>query len=152
MEMEEMEMSVEEAMDPSVDEDEDVDVDIDENDEPTLVEPADTSTALASAPTSTTAPADPHVRARATAPAGAGAAGAAALFVAALMEAKGKGWEMCGSSFESKYHCCADVTAAAATMAWPSIQYSIAYRYGTTTPHHTPSSLPVFLFYLQHLI
>ena len=64
METEEMEMSVEEAMDLSADEDEDVDVDVDENDEPMLVEPADSSTALASAPTSTTAPADPHVCAR----------------------------------------------------------------------------------------
>ena len=64
MEVEEMEMSVEEAMDLSADEDEDVDVDVDENNEPMLVEPADSSMALASAPTSTTAPADPHVCAR----------------------------------------------------------------------------------------
>ena len=61
MEVEEMEMSVEEAMDLSADEDEDVNVDVDENNEPMLVEPADSSMALASAPTSTTAPADPHV-------------------------------------------------------------------------------------------
>lgn len=91
MEME-MEMSVEEAMDLSADEDDPngVDMDADEDDGPTPVEPAesDTSTAVASA----TAPADPRLRARAT---------AAASFVAASVEAKEKGWEMLGLSFES---------------------------------------------------
>ncbi|KAF8496200.1 hypothetical protein F5888DRAFT_1615065 [Russula emetica] len=105
MEME-MEMSVEEAMDLSADEDDPngVDVDADEDDEPTPVEPAesDTSTAVASAPTpsSATAPADPRLRARATAAATTTVA-AAASFAAASVEAKEKGWEMLGLSFES---------------------------------------------------
>ncbi|KAF8487420.1 hypothetical protein DFH94DRAFT_641821 [Russula ochroleuca] len=107
MEMEEMEMSVEEAMDLSADEDDavdvDVDVDADEDDEPTPVEPAesDTSTAVASAPNSAAAPTDPRLRARATAAAATATAAAAASFAAASVEAKERGWEVFGLSFES---------------------------------------------------
>jgi hypothetical protein len=103
----EMAMSVEEAMDLSADEDDpngvdmDADEDEDEDDEPTTVEPAesDTSTAVASAPTpsSATAPADPRLRARTTT----ATAAAAASFAAASVEAKEKGWEMFGLTFES---------------------------------------------------
>lgn len=100
----EMAMSVEEAMDLSADEDDpngvDMDADEDDEDEPTPVEPAesDTSTAVASAatPSSVTAPADPRLRARATV-----TATAAASFAAASVEAKEKGWEMLGLTFES---------------------------------------------------
>jgi hypothetical protein len=105
----EMEMSVEEAMDLSADEDEpngvDMDADGDEDDEPTPVEPAesDTSTAVASVPTpsSATAPADPRLRARTTVAPATATAAAAASFAAASVEAKEKGWEMLGLSFES---------------------------------------------------
>jgi [histone H3]-lysine36 N-trimethyltransferase len=100
----EMAMSVEEAMDLSANEDDpdgvDMGVDEDEDDEPTPVEPAesDTSTAVASAPTpgSATALADPRLRARATT-----TAASAASFAAASVEAKEKGWEMLGLTFES---------------------------------------------------
>ncbi|KAH9984712.1 hypothetical protein BJV77DRAFT_1062120 [Russula vinacea] len=107
MDIDEMEMSVEEAMDLSADEDDAVDVDADEDDEPTPVEPAesDTSTAVASAPTSASAaaPADPRLRGRATAATATATAtaAAAASFAAASVEAKEKGWEVFGLSFES---------------------------------------------------
>jgi histone-lysine N-methyltransferase SETD2 len=99
----EMAMSVEEAMDLSADEDDpngvDMDADEDDEDEPTPVEPAesDTSTTVASVPTpsSATAPADPRLRVRPTATA------ASASFAAASVEAKEKGWEMLGLTFES---------------------------------------------------
>jgi len=82
----EVDMSVEEAMDFSADED----------DEPTPVEPAesDTSTAVASATS-----ADPRLRARAAAAVAATGASFATATPSAV-EAKGKGWDMLGSSLE----------------------------------------------------
>jgi hypothetical protein len=48
------------------------------------------------------APSYPHLRARATATAATATAAAAASFAASSVEAKEKGWEMLGLSFETR--------------------------------------------------